>query len=113
MAAHVRAGNRPVGVVGGLIIDHVRGAGADGRGMLCKIVGGSPEHPTVMQLSPEELKRAVWTVSRPRARPWTATGLAIIGAENGDGGAGATPWIAGGILVGLAIAVKAAEKRFA
>jgi hypothetical protein len=115
MRAHVRAGNRPVGVVGGLVINHVPFVGltpapAGRRGVLCKVIGGSPEHPTVIQLTPEEARRAVWTVSR-QPRRTNATGLTIVGSE--DRGPGATPWIAGGILVGLAIVMKAADKRFA
>jgi hypothetical protein len=119
MRAHVAAGNRPVGVVGGLVIDHVPFVGlapapAGRRGVLCKVIGGSPEHPTVIQVTPEELRQAVWTISRPSERP-SGTGLAIIGSQ-GIGveeasGAGATPWIAGGILVGLAVMIKAAEVK--
>jgi hypothetical protein len=83
--------------------------------MFAKIVGGSPEHPTVMQVTPEEMRKAVWTVSRstrPGYQRTSGVGLAIIGAEERSG-PGATPWIAGGILVGLAVALKATEKRFA
>ena len=124
MRAHVQAGNRPVGVVGGLVIDHVAFVGlapapAGRRGVLCKVIGGSAEHPTVIQVTPEELRRAVWTISRPGERQ-SGTGLAIIGGQGigsqGIGadeakGPGATPWIAGGILVGLAVALKAAEVK--
>jgi hypothetical protein len=116
-----------VGVVGGLVIDHVPFVGlapapAGRRGVLCKVIGGSPEHPTVIQVTPEELRRAVWTISRPaRSGAENGTGLAIIGSQGigsqGIGaaeeskGPGATPWIAGGILVGLAVALKAAEVK--
>jgi len=119
MRAHVAAGNRPVGVVGGLVIDHVAFVGlapapAGRRGVLCKVIGGSAEHPTVIQVTPEELRQAVWTISRPGERP-SGTGLAIIGSQGIGveevGGPGATPWIAGGILVGLAVMIKAAEVK--
>lgn len=119
MRAHVQAGNRPVGVVGGLVIDHVAFVGlapapAGRRGVLCKVIGGSAEHPTVIQVTPEELRQAVWTISRPSERP-SGTGLAIIGSQGigveEAGGPGATPWIAGGILVGLAVMIKAAEVK--
>ena len=119
MRAHVQAGNRPVGVVGGLVIDHVAFVGlapapAGRRGVLCKVIGGSAEHPTVIQVTPEELRQAVWTISRPGERP-SGAGLAIIGSQGIGveevGGPGATPWIAGGILVGLAVMIKAAEVK--
>jgi hypothetical protein len=118
MRAHVQAGNRPVGVVKGLIINFVRFPGSRKRGCFCKVIGGSAEHPTVIGLTPDEIRNAVWTISRDGRAPGRlhASGLAIIGESpvaGGDQGTGMTPWVTGGILVGLAIAIKAAERKYA
>lgn len=126
MRRHVAAGNVPVGVVRGCVIDYVRfgalpasKAGShltsgvvERKGVLCKVVGGSAEHPTVMAITPEEMKGAIWTVSRNGARRQTsATGDSAMTSPSADQGAGATPWIAGGLILGMAVAMKAAEVK--
>lgn len=148
MLRHVASGHVPVGVVRGCVIDYVRfpklsptqakemnltAGEAARKGMLCKVVGGSAESPTVIALTPEEMKNAIWTVSRndrsgvrtaggdeaslaSRIRPgdirrMSATGDSAISASQTNQGPGATPWIAGGLILAMAIGLKAAEVK--
>jgi hypothetical protein len=148
MRRHVAAGNTPVGAYRGCVVDYVRfpklspsqaramnltAGEAARKGMLCKVVGGSAEHPTVIALTPEEMKSAIWTVSRngrsgvrttgsdeaslaSRIRPgdirrMSATGETAISAPQTDRGPGATPWIAGGLILAMAVGLKAAEVK--
>jgi hypothetical protein len=107
--------------MGGLVIVSVPGA----RPLpYAKVVGGSAEAPTCIGLAPEEAERVVWatgplaaglsqSISTGASAAWDSRmgNWLSTGAEKKDEGAGATPWIFGGLLIAMAFGVASLEKK--
>lgn len=110
---------RPVGAYHGLIVVRCRdvqpGAWPAGPFALC--VGGTAEAPSLISLQPEQAEEVVWVTGPGRSstgssRAWDSRmgDWMSAGAEK-DSGAGATPWIFGGLLIAAAFGVAAMEKK--
>lgn len=92
--------HRPVGALNGLVVVSFD------DGQYAVVIGGSPEAPTLEALPKQRVSNIVWAVSAPE----NVTGAATTDPSR-DEGAGATPWIFGGLLIAAAFGVAAMEKK--
>jgi len=113
------AGCRPVGAYHGLVVVRCGSVppGAWPAGPFALCVGGTAEAPTLISLQPEQAEEVVWVTgpggsSTGSSRAWDSRmgDWMSVGAEK-DNGAGATPWIFGGLLLAAAFGVAAMEKK--